>query len=179
MFYQKRTLRILALPIPFLCMNDDQKKYVLWGATAVLTLCMIAWLIMLFWPKAPAPQQPTLVEAIRPQYNYNQNDYIQENPDLFLQQLVPLLGNLEGAVQQGDAQNITDAATLLRTSLVRWHDATLPALQPSIQRYITATDTILQAKGDKTAYAAPMVVLSEIKTLALESQRSELQSLSE
>lgn len=161
-------------------MTDQQKQYVLRGALALLAVCMVAWLIMLFWPKSPAPEnKPSIVEAGRPQYNYNDSSYIQQNPEMFLTQILPLLGNLEGAAQRGDMAAVPPAATILRKELVRWHDATgATVLREPIQSYIDAVDAAVAAanKNDKAALAKALGTLQEIKTLALSSNRSTLQS---
>lgn len=162
-------------------MDEQQKRYVLWGAGGIAVLCTVAWLVMLFWPRpAPQPAAP-LTQAGRPQYDYNTDRFIRENPEMFLSQLMPLVGNLEAAVAQGNIEGTRSSAAVLRGALVRWHDATPAALQPTINGYIAATEALPAAveKKDGAVIAKSLGSLAEIKSLALQSQRASIQSLTQ
>lgn len=158
-------------------MNDQQKQYVLRGATIILVVCLVVWGVLLFLP-SQEEAKPSLIEALQPQYDYDDQSFIQQNPDLFLSQLLPLLGAVELAVQEDNQGAVDTSVALLQKELVRWKDATPVAiLQTSIQRYISAAERV--PGGDARTRRQALATLGEIKTLAQEARRNTLESLTE
>lgn len=145
---------------------------------SILLLLMILAVYWSFFRGAPADENlPSLIDAARPQYNYNDDSYIRENVELYLAQLTPLLGNLENAVQEGNVERIHAASTILERGIVRWRDALDdPSLIASVERYVAALTRLREAasQGNPAVMQQALAQLSEIKTLVIETQRSTL-----
>lgn len=158
-------------------MTEQQRRYVLVGAGAVGVLCLVVWAFLLLRPAEEAVSLPNLVNAQRPAYAYNEASFITQNPEQFLAQMLPLLGTIEEAVAKGDEQTLQETSAILRTLLVRWRDALPATLQMVAVRPLEALDRLMNTE-DPQIRAQSLQTLREIQTLALEQQRTSLQTFS-
>jgi len=153
-------------------------RQILWICGGIGLLAMIVWTFLLFRSVPEVTTLPDIVTAGRPTITYDDASFIQEHPEQFLAQMLPLLGTLEAAVTAEDEENVQATATILRGSLLRWRDALPVTLKSVAGRYIEALDRLVQDKA-ALARAGQIQVLREIQTLALEQQRTSLQTLSQ